>query len=256
VPDARTLALAYPAHYHAYQEQPTRLARLLKRRYWRGKAVRYAGLVGRDAGVLEVGCSRGDLLDALRGQGFTRLTGLEYHPEAAAKAAARGFDVRCGDFMDTGLAGERFRLVSIINFIEHVPDPVAALAKCADLLEPGGCVVGETPNVDAWDHALFGRYWGGYHCPRHLALFGPGSLRRAAERAGLRVLAVRNLLQPAHWALSVQNALQDTRLAPRLKNGRDRMFTAYLLLFAPLNALQLLVSRTSLVEFVLQKPRA
>lgn len=256
MPDDATLAKAYPATYHAYLEQPTALARRLKARYWRKKAKRSAKLVSRNAAVLDAGCANGDFLLAMRDLGFADLTGLDFNADAVARAKRHKFNVIQGDLDAAGLEPNRFDLIVMTNFIEHVTDPVAVLRRCGELLRPGGIILGETPNVASWDYALFRREWGGYHTPRHLCLFDTHNLRMLAERAGFEVRSISNMLQPAHWALSVQNALKAARDGLTIRNGRSRLFTPMLLLSLPINLIQMAVSRTSLVEFVFAMPAA
>lgn len=253
VPDEAVLSKAYPDNYHAYLPQPNALARMMKRRYWRKKARRCGRYADKDASILDVGCAFGDLLVELEHLGFENVKGLDFNRKVVQQTRRRGLDVRHGE-ISSGLFGEQsFDLIVMTNFIEHVYDPVETLKQCHDLLRPGGVVVGETPNVDSWDYALFRREWGGYHTPRHLYLFNRESLNVLARRSGFRVRAISNLLQPAHWALSVQNRLQASRFQPALKNGRSRLFTPLLLLSLPINLAQMAFSQTSLVEFVFAK---
>ncbi len=254
VPDEAVLSRAYPDNYHAYLPHRTALARFMKKRYWRKKARRCARYVDTDAAILDAGCAFGDLLVELKRLGFDNVKGLDFKADVVETARRQGLDVYQGQ-IDSGLFGEQsLDMIVMTNFIEHVYDPVETLRQCHALLRPGGVVVGETPNVDSWDYALFRREWGGYHTPRHLYLFNTQNLERLAGEAGLEVKAISNLLQPAHWALSVQNHLQESRVRPRLVNGRSRLFTPLLLLSLPINVAQMAVSQTSLVEFVFAKP--
>ncbi len=255
-PDADTLSLAYPGNYHAYLSQPNALARWMKRRYWRKKALRCARLVGPEARILDAGCANGDLLVELRRIGYDSTVGLDFNEKAVATARAKGFEVYQGEIDDGRFEPASLDMIVMTNFIEHVYRPVETLRTCRELLRPGGIIVGETPNIDSWDYKLFRRNWGGYHTPRHLCLFDTRNLGELSTRAGLRVRSIANLLQPAHWALSIQNRLQETAIRPRIENGRSRLFTPLLFLALPINVLQMLVSRTSLVEFVLERPTA
>ncbi|MBN1346105.1 MAG: class I SAM-dependent methyltransferase [Phycisphaerae bacterium] len=253
VPDDHTLGLAYPDTYHAYQPHANALARIMKRRYWRKKAQRCARYVKPDARILDAGCAFGDLLVELKRLGYGNVQGLDFNARVVEAARGHGLDVVQGELTSAGFEDESLDMIVMTNFIEHVHDPVGVLEHCRRLLRPGGVIVGETPNVDSWDYALFRRDWGGYHTPRHLYLFSDDNLPLLAEKAGFRVRSISSLLQPAHWALSMQNLLQDALGRPRLRNGRNWLFTPLLLLALPINLVQMLVSRTSLVEFVFEK---
>ena len=81
----------------------------------------------------------------------------------------------------------------------------------------------------------------------------PQEIKILAEKSGFQIVKTHNLLQPAHWALSIQNVMQNTYFKSNLKNGRSFYFTPLLMLFLPVNLLQIVLSKTSLVEFVFKK---
>ena len=253
VPDEQKLNEAYPVTYHAYHPQPTSLARYLKKEYWRKKAYSYSRFVNKESSILEVGCSFGDLMLEIRTLGFKYLKGLDFNREVVKKARQRGLDVFQGDLETCSFSEESFQMVIMNNFIEHVYNPLESIQRCNSLLSRGGIVIGETPNIDSWDYKLFRRHWGGYHTPRHLYLFTTNNINILAEKSGFRVKSIRNLLQPAHWALSVQNLMQSSGLKTGLNNGRCPYFTLLIVLSLPINILQMWLSKTSLVEFVFEK---
>ena len=256
VPTEDQLGLAYPEIYHAYHEHHSPLARFLKKRFWKKKASRYSLLVKNHASILEAGCSFGDLLHEFRELGFQSLQGLDFNPRAVEKARERGLEIQQGDLETCDLPEGGFQMIVMENFIEHVYDPVATLQCCNRLLETGGILAGETPNTAAWDYQWFRRHWGGYHTPRHLYLFNFKNMKLLAEKSGFEVLGISNLLQPAHWALCIQNKLQDSRWKTTLQKGRSFYFIGLLLFAIPLNLIQSMFSQTSSVEFIFKKVRS
>jgi SAM-dependent methyltransferase len=248
VPDAAVLANAYPADYHAYQVAENQLQRTLKSRYWAGKARRLAARAGHTAKVLDIGCAHGEFLTALRDAGLPDGEGIEYNPESAARARALGFTVHVGDFDTIDLPEGQFDCVTMHNVLEHVTDPLAVLRRCRRLLKPGGWVLGETPNHNCWDRRLFGRYWGGFHTPRHLVLFDRTTLAELGRKAGFQRVGVDNMIQPAHWAVSLQNWLT-ARLGLVPKGGRLPGYALLLMGVMPMNILQMLFSETTSVDF-------
>jgi len=255
VPDDAILAEAYPADYHAYKPHSSAFAATLKKRYWRGLAQSIVARVGTSARILDVGCARGDLLSALREAGVRDVVGVEYSKGAARLVRERGFEVVEGELEDVAEELGPFDAITMINMIEHVYSPTETMIRAAKLLADGGVVIGETPNHDAWDKRWFGRFWGGYHTPRHITIFHEPSLGMLAERSGLRLLECGNIIQPAHWALSVQNLMRAKEVGPRVEHGRSCLFPWLLLAAAPLNVLQALVAKTSSVAFVMDKGR-
>jgi hypothetical protein len=97
--------------------------------------------------------------------------------------------------------------------IEHVPHPDRLLTMLASALAPGGHIALETPDTDGLDARWFaGRYWGGYHIPRHMVLFNQRNLRTLVERCGLQVIESARLASPAFWVQSLRNRLSESRV--------------------------------------------
>ena len=134
-------------------------------------AMRLAGLEASLRGaVLDVGCGDGSLLMALKDAGW-QVTGTEIDPKAAAAARARGLEVHHGTLDSVTLQPGRFQAIVLNHVIEHVPDPVASLKVCGQLLAEEGLIVVLTPNLVGLGHRWFGRFWRGLEIPRHLAIF-------------------------------------------------------------------------------------
>lgn len=150
------------------------------------------GYVASGARLLDVGSGFGHFLEAARGH-FTA-TGLELGPAAVARARAR-FDVSCevGSVyaMPESLTGP-FDAVTAWDFIEHVPDPLGALAGMRRVLRPGGLVFLSTPDVGSVAGRALGRHWHYLDPVQHIVLFDRASLGRALERTGLEPLAWRS----------------------------------------------------------------
>ncbi|MBF0363787.1 MAG: hypothetical protein HQK49_22395 [Oligoflexia bacterium] len=89
--------------------------------------------------------------------------------------------------------------------------------------------------------------------PRHLFLFDKNNIRILAEEANLEFISTKNLLQPAHWVISIQNILQDSKFKTTLKHGRSFLFTPLIIPSIGINFLQMFFSDASLIEFVLKK---
>jgi SAM-dependent methyltransferase len=204
----------YPPEYYAYgfAERLGPLVRRFKAFAERAKLRAYRPFLGEGGRVLDVGCADGELLAALRrASGLAlRLEGVEFAPAAIAGAERRGITVHRGRIEEVSLPADAFDVVIMNQLIEHVTDPHEVLCTLAGTLRPGGHLFVETPNLDSLDARLFRRrYWGGYHLPRHFHLFDRQTLPRLARRAGLVPVALRPLVCPQFWILSLHNWLVD-----------------------------------------------
>jgi SAM-dependent methyltransferase len=154
-----------------------------------GQFIRHLPAPREGARLLDVGCGDGRFLRLARVLGYTA-EGIEFDAAAAALAERQGFPVHVGGLAEAQLPAGAFEQITLSHVIEHLHDPVAALAGLRDGLRPGGRLWLQTPNVESAGAQRFGADWRGLEPPRHLVLFGPGSLRLALERSGFERIAV------------------------------------------------------------------
>lgn len=148
--------------------------------------------------LLDIGCGPGLFMELAQQAGLL-VTGLEYNPLLAARARERtGAEVFEGDFLSTDLGDRRFDVVTLLDLIEHLADPLAAVRRCRELLNPGGHIVLYTPNhasliarlAVTLERVTRGHYSGPvaeiFDCT-HVVYFDRRSLMQAVEKSGLSV---------------------------------------------------------------------
>lgn len=139
-----------------------------------------------DARILDVGCGRGLLLEALADLGFRNLVGADpFLPDDVKRAS--GVEFRKATIHE--VTGE-FDLIMFHHAFEHISDPGPTLKAVERLLAPGGRCVIRIPTVSsyAWEH--YRTNWVQLDAPRHFYVHSVESIRILASQAGLELESV------------------------------------------------------------------
>jgi SAM-dependent methyltransferase len=154
--------------------------------------------------LLDVGCFSGVFLGNAKDRGF-ECVGVEPNQDAFLHVRdTRGLEVVHGSLQSAHFTAERFDVVSFLDVIEHVPDPVTELKEACRILQPGGWLVLTTPNVKGLPQRVVKtKRWftGEPFCPIddvpwHLWGFTRSSLARCVEKAGIAVKEI-SWLEPS-----------------------------------------------------------
>ena len=144
--------------------------------------------------LLDVGAGLAVFPAAMRQAGWDA-TALDPDPRSAEHARDKaGVDGLVADFM-TDTIDRRFDLVTFNKVLEHVPDPVAMLARTRDVLADGGVVYVELPDGEAAladagpDREEF--------FIEHYCAFSTVSYAMLARRAGFRLMLLERLVEPS-----------------------------------------------------------
>ena len=151
--------------------------------------------LGEHGRLLDVGCGTGDFVELASQQGW-QAQGVEPSRLACERARARGFTVFNGtlEAFATGEQRGAWDAVSLLNVLEHVPDPARYVARCRELLRPvtGRLAVvvpndfSEAQTAAARALGTERRWW--VAAPDHINYFDFASLERLLEGEGLTVV--------------------------------------------------------------------
>ncbi len=142
-----------------------------KRLTWASVAGKVLSLLGGYRSVMnsslspswvDVGCGDGALVMTASDVGFTAL-GLDSRSEPVSRIQKCGFKALQGDFMAVTFQ-EKLDVLSMMDVLEHMPFPMTAIKKAADVIKPGGILVISMPdlNCSSWkmmDAAKANPYW-------------------------------------------------------------------------------------------------
>ena len=189
MPDTATLTEAYrEAGYDSARE-----ARYAAATYARVLSEIVPTLASRRRAV-DIGAGDGAFLEQLLGAGFDEVVGFEPSTAAVAFAAPEIRErIRPHVFEGSELPAGSASLVSCLQTIEHVPDPVGLCTDAAMMLEPGGILLIVCHNRRAFSARLLRRRSPIYDI-EHLQLFSPAGIRHLLEQSGFERIDVRTLV--------------------------------------------------------------
>jgi SAM-dependent methyltransferase len=150
-----------------------------------------------DRTLLDIGAHAGRFLHLAQKAGW-QPEGIELNPRTAAFAANRtGLTVHSVNVDRLVLEGRTFGAITLIDVLEHIPEPLTLLTRIREALAPGGWVVVKVPGGPAQrlKESARARLRPGYRQRLadnlvHVNHFTPHSLRTALERAGLDQVSI------------------------------------------------------------------
>jgi len=245
-----SMDLYYPARYRRFNA----LAAFVLRRLYLRRVDGWHARLPNSGVALELGSGTGWMLRALRERGWLAL-GSERTVAAATTARdAAGAPVFVGDLR--AIRDEPvLDLVVMFHVLEHLADPLTALAAVARRVKPGGTLILGIPNIASWQARFAGPFWMHLEVPRHLCHFSPDAVERALATSGFRVTRIdfRSFEHdPFGWVQSTLDRLGFeqsllVKVLARMQDRRSDVLTTVVatLLAIPLGALGLVLALAS-----------
>lgn len=251
----------YPQEYLCYRkaiEDSENIFQRINQSLARNKLCRQVEKRTKQKGILlDVGCATGIFLDGMRQRGW-QVRGVEPNQDAAQYAQDRfGLDVFPGYLHEVKLESDTFDVVTIWDVLEHVPDPHAFVNDIYRVLKPGGLIIANLPNGEAWERYLFGKYWVGWEIPRHYRTFTPTSIKNFLTGQGFTNIDVFSFIgRHGVFILSVKFWLDGIKIAPWIKKIVYLLLRSFLfrILSLPVFLFAEKLNRGNNMSFSAQKP--
>lgn len=141
--------------------------------------------------LLDVGAASGFFIDMARREGW-RVKGVEVSDHAAALGRKKGLDVETGTLASLGKENS-FDVITMLDLIEHVEDPLLELTEAHARLAPRGILVINTPDAGSLPAKILGRRWHLIVPPEHLYYFNVHNLSMLLQHAGFEVMLVTKI---------------------------------------------------------------
>jgi SAM-dependent methyltransferase len=136
--------------------------------------------------LLDVGAASGIFLNLAKQEGF-EIEGVEPSTFLAEEAQKRyGISMFKGT-IEHYKPGRKFTVITLLDIIEHLVNPVAFITTVDNLLEDNGLIVIVTPDVRSLAARLMGKRWWHYRIA-HINFFNLPSLRYLLDTYGYEIL--------------------------------------------------------------------
>lgn len=186
----------------------------------------------RDIAILDVGCSTGALLDAFKRRGYPDVEGLDPSPGCAVYARETyDINVLTGTAAHVPQLPRRYGLVILSAVLEHLLDPRQALLDAREVLDDGGLVFVEVPDLDSFADCAVAPFQ--EFSVEHINFFSTASLTSLMGTVGFEPAIVERRLTP--WlsnlvAPAIQAVYRKTsRMIPPVpESGSEAAILAYL----------------------------
>lgn len=148
--------------------------------------------------VLDIGCSTGELGQAIKEKTGATVIGVDTSVEMAAVAKEKNDKVIIGNIEDQKtleqIENKKFDVIILADVLEHLINPWQTLKKLTNFLSPSGVVIASIPNVGHLDtlyNLLINNYWPyrdrGIHDRTHMRFFTLKNIGELFKEAGLKI---------------------------------------------------------------------
>lgn len=140
--------------------------------------------------ILDIGYGEGGLLKIAGKHGW-KCYGTDISPAALKYGENNGWIVSADAENDPRFPEQGFDIVTMIEFLEHVPEPGKFLRAAANWLRPGGLLYLTTPNAASLNRRVLGLEWSVISPPEHLTIWTARGLSQALAEAGFQTQRIR-----------------------------------------------------------------
>ena len=160
--------------------------------------------------LLDVGCGVGHFPGIARERGWN-VYGTELTDRAVEICARKGITMHKGELDPCNYAPDFFDVVTSIETIEHINNPVEDVTNMAAVLRPRGLLYVTTPNFNSISRRILKSRWNIIEYPEHLSYYTPETMTALLRRCGFERVEVRTTgVSLTRWKTSLK--LSDEKL--------------------------------------------
>lgn len=150
--------------------------------------VREAHSVSMDTLVLDVGCGLPSFLQACHSEFHCKTMGIDFSDEGWKDEPQRyaEIDLQVAEIKDLS-EDLRPDVITMWHYLEHDYTPLKNLSHLKSISKPSTTLIIEIPNFESESRKQYGKYWAGWHTPRHTSLFSPSNVELLLNKSGWKV---------------------------------------------------------------------
>jgi SAM-dependent methyltransferase len=165
--------------------------------------------------ILDVGCFNGAMLSYF-GPSWRR-HGIEPSVKAAEVARSRGVDVLAPTLDGLDDSHGQFDVITAIDVVEHIGDPMPFFRQARDRLAPGGVLVLLTGNSSSFSWRMQGGMFWYCSLPEHVSFYNHTSLNKIAKLLDMQCVDFRSAY---HKRVPLTRWISDTLKSAIYVTGR------------------------------------
>jgi len=140
--------------------------------------------------LLDFGCGSGILIRNAIKEGYNAY-GVDIGLWSNIAAEKYNLKIFVGDIQNSSFKKESFDIITMIDVLEHLNDPVKKTNECVTLLKKGGILVAQVPNISSIHAKLLAGRWGLFDPPSHIHYFSKKSLKLLFRKNNIELLNIQ-----------------------------------------------------------------
>jgi ubiquinone/menaquinone biosynthesis C-methylase UbiE len=162
------------------------------------------GRLGPEAQIADIGCGLNDLLFQIKEERGAVGIGVDMKDTMVERIRTKlRMPVFYGTLEAAKFDSSRFDLITMIEYLEHEPNPDTVLTEVRRVLKPGGHLALEIPWPGGWPARAFKNRWANLDVPRHLVFFEKETLAQALAKHDMELVSFETFAIPFYIGTSV-----------------------------------------------------
>ncbi len=158
--------------------------------------------------LLDIGCGAGFFLDEARKFGWN-VRGIDTSEISADYGQKKlKLEITIADFLNYEFRESKFKVITLLQVIEHLSDSKLMLRKIYKLLEPNGLLCVATPNIKSYLAQVMHKDFTYMIPPEHVVFYSIDTLRKLLSNIGYKIIKIDSWGYPSDLASIIKYLLK------------------------------------------------